>query len=212
MKHFEDKELIDFVRDTANPKSRRDIQNHLDGGCADCEQRLRLWNWMKDFGIQEARNRPAVNTVRIAKAAFSPVSVKPRGIMRDLATLVFDSFAQPQVTGVRSTAAGARQLLYRAGPLTIDMKLQMPASTGRFSLVGQVMSSEDSSMGMNEVPVHLLSGTSELASTSTNQFGEFYLEHDNGKDLQVSLEVSHEKEVFIPLDEVIWRVAFGKQS
>jgi hypothetical protein len=212
MKHFEDKDLIDFVRDTANPKSRREIQSHLDGNCADCELRLRLWKWMKEFGIQEARNRSAADTVRIAKAAFHPVSAKSRGAMRNLAILVFDSFAQLQVTGVRSTASGARQLLYRAGPLTIDMKLQMPSTTGRFSLVGQVMSSDDNSMGMNEVPVHLLSGTSELASTSTNQFGEFYLEHDNGKDLQVALEVSREKEVFIPLDEVIWRTAFGRQS
>jgi hypothetical protein len=210
MKHFEDKDLIDFVRSTANPKSRREIQSHLDGGCADCELRLRLWKWMKDFGNQEARNRPAVDTVRIAKAAFGAVSVKSRKPMRDLATLVFDSFAQLQVTGIRSTTAGARQLLYRVGPLMIDMKLQMASDTDRFSLVGQVVSSDDSSAAMNEVPVHLLSGTSELASTSTNQFGEFFLEHDNGKDLQVSLEVSREKEVFIPLDEVIWRVAFGR--
>lgn len=212
MKHFDDKELIDFVRDTANPKSRREIQSHLDGNCPDCELRLHLWKWMKDFGMQEIRNKPTVDTVRIAKAAFSPLSTKSRGAMRDLATLVFDSFAQLQVTGVRSTTAGARQLLYRAGPLMIDMKLQMPSTTGRFSLVGQVMSSDDSAVGMNEVPVHLLSGTSELASTSTNQFGEFYLEHDNGKDLHVALEVSREKEVFIPLDEVIWRTAFGRQS
>lgn len=171
---------------------------------------LRASSSQMRFKLRSSRQCPAPpRTVSYSNIPGSPVR---KGTMRDLATLVFDSFSQPQVTGVRSTTAGARQLLYRAGPLTIDMKLQMPSNTGRFSLMGQVLSSDDNSVGMNEVPVHLLSGTSELASTSTNQFGEFYLEHDNGKDLQVSLEVSREKEVFIPLDEVIWRVAFGRQS
>ena len=130
--------------------------------------------------------------------------------MREVAALVFDSLSQVPLAGVRSSAATAeRQLLYRAGALMIDLKLQMSSGTDRFSLMGQVLSSDDA-VAMNEVPVHLLSGSAQLASTSTNRFGEFRLEHDSSKDLHVSLEVSEEKEVFIPLDESIWRVAFGR--
>jgi hypothetical protein len=40
------------------------------------------------------------------------------------------------------------------------------------------------------------------------KFGEFYLEHDSAdKNLQVSLEVDAQKDVFIPLDESVWRIA-----
>jgi hypothetical protein len=211
MKHFDDKDLIDFARDTVSPEKKQEIQTHLDGGCQDCAKGLRLWTWMKDFAIREALNHPPASTVRLAKA----VQVTPRKArrsMRELATLAFDSFAQLQVSGVRSISPGARQLLYRAGPLMIDMKLETRANYDRFSLVGQVLASDEGVRGVDEVQVHLLSGTAELASTTTNQFGEFYLEHDQGKDLQLSLEVSSEKEVFIPLDEVIWRVAPGRQS
>jgi len=210
MKHYDDPSLIDFTRGTGNRQTTRELQVHLDGNCADCEQRLRHWSRMRDFEIHESCNEPPAGAVRMAKAAFRAGSVKARPTMREVATLVFDSFSQVPVAGVRSAAAAAeRQLLYRAGALMIDMKLQMSTGADRFSLMGQVLSSDDA-IAMNEVPVHLLSGTAELASTSTNRFGEFHLEHDSEKDLHVSLEVSREKEVFIPLDEAIWRVAFGR--
>jgi hypothetical protein len=89
----------------------------------------------------------------------------------------------------------------------IDMRLQVVGDEERFALMGQVLKSGEHKHAMRQVPIHLLSGTDELATTSTNQFGEFYIEHSAGRDLQVSLEVSEEKSVFIPLDESIWRVA-----
>jgi hypothetical protein len=92
----------------------------------------------------------------------------------------------------------------------IDMKMQVAGEADRFALIGQVVSSGEKKHALRQVPVHLLSGTDELASTSTNQFGEFYLEHQTGRDLQVALEVSSDRNVFIPLDECIWRVAFGQ--
>ena len=89
----------------------------------------------------------------------------------------------------------------------IDMRLQTVGDPERFALMGQVLTTGEKKHALRQVPVQLLSGTEELASTSTNQFGEFYLEHKAGRDLQISLGVSTEKSVFIPLDESIWRVA-----
>jgi hypothetical protein len=210
MKHYDDQSLIDFARRTGNRLTIQETQAHLDGNCAECEQRLRHWNRMTAFGIQEGCNEPPAGAIRKARAAFQAFSAKGRQTMREVAILVFDSFSQVPLAGVRSSAAAAeRQLLYRAGPLMIDMKLQMSRDAEHFSLMGQVLNS-DEAIAMNEVPVHLLSGAAQLASTSTNRFGEFRLDHDSGKDLHVSLELSQEKEVFIPLDEAIWRVAFGR--
>lgn len=210
MNHYSDESLIDYIRGAENRLRARKIQKHLDGSCADCEQRLRHWKRMRDFGFQESCNEAPAGAVRMAAAAFQALQRKARKTVREIATLVFDSLSGAPLAGVRSTAgAGERQLLYRAGPLMIDMKLQMSTDADRFSLMGQVLSSDDA-VALDEVPVHLLSGASELASTSTNRFGEFRLEHDSDKDLHVSLELSKEKEVFIPLDEAIWRVAFGR--
>jgi hypothetical protein len=210
MKHYDDSDWIDFARKMLAPQKMDEMRSHLDSGCATCAEEARLWTWMRGFGTKEAAYQPPESAVRIAKAAFAGNIQEPRNIMREIAELVFDTYAQPQVVGIRSTAAAPRQLLYRAGPIMIDMRLQMVADEERFALMGQVLTSGEKKHAMRQVPIHLLSGTDELAATSTNQFGEFYLEHKAGRDLQVSLQVSDEKSVFIPLDESIWRVARGQ--
>jgi hypothetical protein len=207
MKHYDYKDWIDFARGTLGKKRVEEMQAHLDGGCTACKEESRLWKWMGEFGSEEALNEPPINAVRIAKSALGGSIEEPRNVMHEIAELIFDTYAQPQVVGIRSTAAAPRQLLYRAGPLMIDMRLQMVGDAERFALMGQVLTGGEKKHALRQVPVHLLSGTDELAATSTNQFGEFYLEHKASRDLQVSLEVSSEKSVFIPLDESIWRVA-----
>jgi anti-sigma factor RsiW len=207
MEHFNQKDWIDFVRGTLSQERERAIRNHLDSGCIACAEEKQAWAWMREFGTQEAGYEPPANALRIAKTALSGRAKEPRHVMKELAELVFDTYSQPQVVGVRSTTAAPRQLLYRAGALMIDMRLQTVGDPERFALMGQVLTAGEKKHALRQVPVQLLSGTEELASTSTNQFGEFYLEHKAGRDLQISLGVSNEKLVFIPLDESIWRVA-----
>jgi len=210
MKHYHSKDWIDFARGAQDPEQRTAMQAHLDAGCASCKSESALWAWMSKFGRQESSNQPPTEAVRIVKlVAISHTPEKARNRMREIAELIFDSYSQPQVVGVRSTAAAPRQLLYRAGAVLIDMRLQSTGKSDRFTLIGQVLKSGQNKQALRQVPVHLLSGTKELASTATNQFGEFSLEHEVGKDLHVSLEVSQERDLFIPLDESIWRVAFG---
>jgi len=129
--------------------------------------------------------------------------------IREIAELVFDSLLTPQLAGVRSAAGvGSRQLLYRAGEVMIDVRFEANDDSERFAVTGQVFRDQGSKVGMTRIPISLISGKNELARTSTNQFGEFYLEHESAdKNLQVSLEVNSEKDVFIPLDESIWRIA-----
>jgi hypothetical protein len=209
MKHFDSKDWIDFARGTLADSQKTKLQNHLNDGCDICKEESNLWAWMTSFAAQESKNEPPEAAVRIAKAAGPGVPEKSRFGMREVAELIFDSYSQPQVAGVRSSTLAPRQLLYRAGAVMIDMKMQAAGKEDHFALLGQVVTSGEDKRALRQVPVHLLSGTDELASTSTNQFGEFYLEHEKTRDLQVSLEVSSDRNVFIPLDECIWRVAFG---
>jgi hypothetical protein len=210
MKHFDSKDWIDFARGALANSRRAEMESHLNDGCELCEEESVLWAWMKSFAAQESKNEPPEAVVRLVKSAGPGVPEKSRSHMREIAELVFDSYSQPQVAGVRSSATAPRQLLYRAGAVMIDMKMQVAGEPDRFALIGQVVTSGEKKHALRQMPVHLLSGTDELACTATNQFGEFYLEHEKGRDLQVSLEVSSDRNVFIPLDECIWRVAFGQ--
>ncbi len=211
MKHFTFQDWVDFARSSVSAEQRKAMQGHLDDGCEKCAKELQMWKGFAEFAGREAAYEPPEGIVRIVKAALPSEQQQESGArIREIAHMVFDSLRQPQLAGVRSTQAAPRQLLYRAGPILIDMRLEAHSGSDQLSLVGQVLDSRESGKGLGEVPVHLLSGQNEVALTRTNRLGEFRLECGTGRDLQVSLEVSRRKDVFIPLDESIWRVPFAR--
>lgn len=186
------------------------MTNHLKTGCESCAKEKATWSTLAAFAKTEAQYEPPADIVNRAKALVQAAPKREKALrIREIAELVFDSFLTPQLAGVRSAAGvGSRQLLYRAGEVMIDVRFEANDESERFALTGQVFRDQGSKVGMTRVPISLISGKNELARTSTNQFGEFYLEHESAdKNLQVSLEVNSEKDVFIPLDESIWRIA-----
>jgi hypothetical protein len=207
VKHFNSKEWADCVRGLAAPEVVKEMEDHA-GKCEACGSEKSFWSTISLAMRRERTYEPPSSVVRIVKAAAAGMKQEAKSRVRVFAQLVFDSMMQPQAAGVRGAMAGPRQLLYRAGPVVIDMRLQERAND-RHTLDGQVLSSENNEEGMNEMPIHLLCGRSEIANTRTNLFGEFHLEYDTAKDLQVFLELSQSKDVFIPLDESIWRMPLG---
>jgi hypothetical protein len=210
MSHYSSQQWIDYARNLASPQDSEAMANHLKSGCASCAKEKATWSKLAGFAKTEAEFEPPAHVVNMAKALMQAPKREKAGLrIREIAELVFDSLLTPQLAGVRSAAGvGSRQLLYRAGEVMIDVRFEASEESERFALTGQVFRDQGSKVGMTRVPISLISGKNELARTSTNQFGEFYIEHESAdKNLQVSLEVNSEKDVFIPLDESIWRIA-----
>jgi hypothetical protein len=209
MAHFSSQDWIDFARNLASPQDAAAMKSHLQSGCESCAKEKATWSKLATFAKTEAQYEPPAHVVNMAKALVQAPKPEKALRLREIAELVFDSFLTPQLAGVRSVAGvGSRQLLYRAGEVMIDVRFEANDESERFALTGQVFRDQGSKVGITRVPISLISGKNELARTSTNQFGEFYLEHESAdKNLQVSLEVNSEKDVFIPLDESIWRIA-----
>jgi len=209
MAHYSSQNWIDYVRNLVSPQDAEAMTNHLKSGCESCAKEKASWSKLAAFAKTEAQFEPPEHVVNMAKALVQAPKREKALRIREIAELVFDSFLSPQLAGVRSAAGvGSRQLLYRAGEVMIDVRFEANDESERFAVTGQVFRDQGSKVGMTRVPISLISGKNELARTSTNQFGEFYLEHESAdKNLQVSLEVNSEKDVFIPLDESIWRIA-----
>jgi len=209
MAHYSSQNWIDYVRNLVSPQDAAAMTNHLKSGCESCTKEKASWSKLAAFAKTEAQFEPPEHVVNMAKALVQAPKREKALRIREIAELVFDSFLSPQLAGVRSAAGvGSRQLLYRAGEVMIDVRFEANDESERFAVTGQVFRDQGSKVGMTRVPISLISGKNELARTSTNQFGEFYLEHEStDKNLQVSLEVNSEKDVFIPLDESIWRIA-----
>lgn len=200
MSHFAEQEWIEFTREKVAPERQEAMQRHLDAGCKGCRESFELWRDALEIADREAGYQPPDGAVRFVKGAFA--LYRPEGAgsrVREIAQLILDTFEQPMLAGVRSANSAARQLLYKAGPFQIDVRLGPVLGSSRFSLVGQVMNAEAPGKGLHELPVVLRSGELKRARTMTNQFGEFQLEFEPAEELHLSFEFSREMEVVIPL-------------
>jgi hypothetical protein len=206
MRHYRLESWIDLARGVVPEVTREAMQRHLRHGCEKCSAEYALWSAMSGFATAETVFDPPTEVVRTVKLAL-PGDARTRFTTRikEVAQLLFDSFQTPQVEGVRAAHLGGRQLLYKAGPILIDMRLELSDESGRCSLTGQVFHSEKEPQAMRDLSVHLLHGQSELANTQTNSLGEFAIEYKAAKDLQVAVEVSPVKDVYLPLEGAFWR-------
>jgi hypothetical protein len=93
------------------------------------------------------------------------------GLPRFIASLIFDTFEQPMFAGVRRVGAPPRQLLFRAGEVDVDVKIESMEANDRITLVGQVLSG--GTKFFDNTPVKLESHGIVRYRTKTNVVGEF---------------------------------------
>jgi hypothetical protein len=182
-----------ILEDTANltqgrgaEQEIRQIRHKLNRGITShsCQRVLDLAAWA------------LASAAHFIKSHFAPQPAQT--IAPEVALLAFDSLHRPAPAGVRTVGACARQLLYKAGPFLIDLRVD-PAPLGGVCVVGQVFDSARSQQGITDAPVHLLSGENKKASTTTNQFGEFHLEIEDCKSLQLQVGINSKKQILVPL-------------
>ena len=89
-----------------------------------------------------------------------------------LASLVFDSFAQPALAGARGGGA-ARQMVLRTEGFDIHLKIWGTSSTRR--MAGQVLPRSENSF-VHGARLHLLLDGERFGSTAADKFGEFEFE------------------------------------
>jgi hypothetical protein len=85
--------------------------------------------------------------------------------------LVFDTYDQPMLAGVRRVGVPPRQLLFRAGDVDVDIKIESMEANDRITLVGQVLSSH--TKFFDNTSVKLESQGIVRYKTLTNPVGEF---------------------------------------
>jgi hypothetical protein len=111
---------------------------------------------------------------------------------------LFDSELQPVTAGVRGSVS-ARQFLYETDDYYIDLRLEPRRDSDSACLVGQVLNRTGSERAAQAVPVRVQAGTSPLAETVTNQFGEFQLEFEASHNLCLLIGHPQADEIILPL-------------
>lgn len=208
MKHFTTEEWIDFVNHVDSGERRKAIEKHLGSGCQRCKKTLALWQKVQNTASGEAKYQPPAGAVRVVKAAFSQASLAgKRKKTRSLVEVLFDSFLQPGLAGVRSARTGTRQMLYRAEPYQIDVHIESKLRGERLVVTGQLLDVTHPEIAGSDVHVTLSNRRGNLVHTMTNQHGEFSGEVENSGELELSFPGRDEKPVVISL-----RNALGNQT
>src|SRR5947208_11780208 len=92
------------------------------------------------------------------------------------ARLVFDSFLEPSLAGVRSLHPTPRQLLYESDILVADLLLEGQEDSQRITLTGQVLDTVKRKPQLGGVPIVIQGERGLMGIIKTNQWGEFHFE------------------------------------
>jgi hypothetical protein len=171
-----------------------------------------LWRKVADAAVVEASYQPAAEKVRFVKAAFELAGPAARRQERSgVIQMVYDSFSQPVLAGIRSAPRPIRQLLYRAEPYQIDLQLELQPESNRLAVTGQLLDISRPELVGRDVQVMLSDGREFIVNTMTNEFGEFRAEVENSGDLELSLLGPGGKPIVVLLRGALGRMAASQE-
>ena len=171
MRHLTIENIINYTDGQGTDVEKSTLETHL-AGCKECLELKQEFQTLMFQLREDSSFEPPAEVVEWGVNLFQPV-MKPEkgGIRKIIASLVFDTFDQPMLAGVRRVGAPPRQLLFRAGDVDVDVKIESMEANDRITLVGQVLSS--ATKFFDNTPVKLESHGIVRYRTRTNVVGEF---------------------------------------
>jgi len=172
MRHLSTDSLLTYIEGRAATAEKPEIEQHL-SNCDECAGLRRELQDLVSHLQQDSACEPPAELVQWGIELFQPVmQPAPEGRIRKIiAALVFDTFEEPAMAGIRRVGAPPRQLLFRAGDVDVDVKIESMEANDRITLVGQVLS--NGAKFFDNTPVKLESHGIVRYKTRTNLVGEF---------------------------------------
>lgn len=203
MKHYTAEQWADFTREVLSPEQGFAMQAHLRSGCTECFRAVSVWRRVREAAGREAAYAPPESAVRVARSlqvARRPKAVVTLGTM--LAELIWDSRREFVLAGVRALSASPQQMLYKAGDFSIDMRLEPISGSSRFAVVGQILNSSRPGERVRSIPVTVEMEVMPVATTRTNEHGEFRMEFEGGGHVRIRVALGGEADILIPVGAV----------
>jgi hypothetical protein len=201
MKHYLSLDWMDYLDVSfLDDEKRKAMFDHLNSGCAQCSELYEFWLKVRRIIRQEREYQVPQSAVRHVKNAFAIVRQRA-GIRTLIPRLSFDSLWRPLPVGVRSSSICSRTLLFQSA--TVQVRLRAESMTPEnLYLDGQLFHNFDESKTFDQVPIYLLRNNIQLSEVLSNRFGEFHFDCSSAKDLELSVRMSGEEEIVIPLAEL----------
>ena len=172
--HFS--ELLDWLEGKLLPDDARAVAERLRDADAATQADL---DWLRLFlqarqSVQFASPPPSVReTLKQRFGAYAEAREPPAPFQRWLATLTFDSRAQPLTAGLRSAAEEGqqRQLIYTTEAAEIALTVQSILPDKNFIVTGQIFPMADTPT--DAFSIQFLRDAQEVALAATDELGEF---------------------------------------
>jgi hypothetical protein len=201
MEHFVSADWVDFARRVGSREKRKAMEEHLNSGCEDCRATLSFWEQTQRNAAREAFYEPPDHLLRAVNGWGALRLSRPtRSRFVALADLSMDSSRAATTAGLRSGGIAPRLLLYKSGSVNIDLRVDQIPSSNRVSIVGQVLDLSASNQMIAGAPVAAIFDGAEAQNTVTNEFGEFQFEMEARSKVCLAVEVTSEREIWVPLD------------
>src|SRR5262245_63579572 len=171
MRHLTAEAIMNYTDGRASDAEKVAFETHV-MSCKDCAELKQEIQSLLVRLTEDATFEPAAELLQWGVHLFQPITQpEPGGLQRIIASLVFDTFDQPMFAGIRRVGAPPRQLLFRAGGVDVDVKIESMEANDRITLVGQVLSA--GAKFFDNTPVKLESHGIVRYRTKTNVVGEF---------------------------------------
>lgn len=170
MQHINPENLVNYLDGSASSQEPINEAHFLE-----CEECVQLKQELQALILQlrqDASYEPPAELMQWGIDLFRPlVEPKTSGLQKFFASLVFDTYDQPMMAGTRHLGPPPRQLLFRAGDVDVDVKIESMEANDRITLAGQVLST--ATKFIDNAPVKLESRGIVRYRTKTNIVGEF---------------------------------------
>jgi len=197
MEHFSEHVWADYSRGLVASEKAQGIKAHIAAGCLSCRSERHLWSRVQTMAAAERTYEAPENLVRLAKLEFTAKQEKAE--KWTLANVLFDSFSQPLLAGVRASGAVARQVVYEAEGLTVDLRFDTVVPSGKVAAVGQILDTRVPRERVTGAPIVVWTENGQLVATTTaNSYGEFQLEFEAHEGLRLTARVG-KRRVRMPL-------------
>ena len=172
MRHVTVETLLNYMADQDSYVEKSTLEGHLTS-CTECAELRQEFQTLMTKLQEDSSFEPPAAAVQWGVNLFQPVMQPAAGgkARKIIASLVFDTFNEPMLAGVRRGGAAPRQLLFRAGDVDVDVKIESMEANDRITLIGQVLSG--TSKFFDNTPVKLESHGIVRYRTRTNVVGEF---------------------------------------
>ena len=190
-------ELLDWLEGRLPPDKARDVAERLQTADAATQTDL---DWLRLFqqarqSVQFASPPPSVRETLIQR--FAEARQPPGPFQRWLATLTFDSRAQPVTAGLRSALEEdqRRQLIYITKAAEIALTIQSILPEKNFIVTGQIFPRRDTPT--HTFSIQLLRDAEEVALSAIDELGEFIFSDLPAGEYDIVLS-TEQYEVVIP--------------